>query len=415
MSLELRRAWREIDERAGISADLPLLAVSQSLGVVRRSLISEDDPRADDLSKYKVSAAGDLVLSRFNAYRGALGLAPERGLVSPDYLVLRALPGTSNAYLRYLLLSDGLKSLMRMSVGGIGATDPDSSGFSRIDKKIFGRAAVPVQDFGEQVAIAGFLDRETAQIDAMIEAQRILVARLIERRLSAINTLLEEAGGIDRTPLGTVVTIQTGITLGKTYEGESELVEYPYLRVANVQTGHVNTDDLTTILLPPWEAHRAMLRAGDVLITEGGDRAALARGSLWQGEVDPCLHQNHIYALRPKADRLMAKYLVYVLESSLARSHFERTRRQTTNLSATNSSLVRAFRFTLPSIDDQRRLVKTLDQTAARMDALIDVAGRSIDLLRERRAALITAAVTGRLDPRTGVERLDDIMEVAAS
>lgn len=257
---------------------------------------------------------------------------------------------------------------------------------------------VPAPPLPEQRAIADFLDRETAKIDALIEKQNELIDLLRERRLSTINHILATASGVPGTPMRGVVEIQSGVTLGKVWGADTELIEYPYLRVANVQTGFVDTADLAVVALPPTVASRSRLRVGDVLITEGGDRAALARGSLWHGQVDPCLHQNHLYALRPKPSRLLAEYLVYVLEGSDARQYFERTRRQTTNLSATNSSLVRAFRFTLPPLEQQREIADHLDRETAKIDALIAKASEFVELARERRAALITAAVTGHID-----------------
>lgn len=260
------------------------------------------------------------------------------------------------------------------------------------------RFPLPAPPTHMQRAIADFLDRETAKIDALIKKQNELIGLLRERRLSTINFVFSQAPGMPGTPLRNAVAIQSGVTLGKAFGPEVHVKEYPYLRVANVQTGYIDTTDLATIELPPEVARQSLLRPGDVLITEGGDRAALARGSMWHGQVDPCLHQNHLYVLRPQPHLMIAGYLVYLLEGSDARAYFERTRRQTTNLSATNSSIVRAFRFTLPSVQVQEVLVDRLDEVTAKIDALIAKAEEFIALTRERRAALITAAVTGQID-----------------
>ncbi len=87
----LRYCLRSHDERSGDDG-LPLLAVTLSAGVVRRDDLTADEPRAEDLSSYKRCRAGDLVVNRMRAFQGALGVAPCEGLVSPDYLVLRAHP-----------------------------------------------------------------------------------------------------------------------------------------------------------------------------------------------------------------------------------------------------------------------------------------------------------------------------------
>lgn len=76
--------------------------------------------------------------------------------------------------------------------------------------------------------------------------------------------------------------IQTGLTLGKVYDGP--LIERPYLRVANVQDGHLDLEDVTTIEVPAHVAGRVELRFGDVLMTEGGDLDKLGRGTIWNEE-----------------------------------------------------------------------------------------------------------------------------------
>ena len=256
-----------------------------------------------------------------------------------------------------------------------------------------------------QRAIADFLDRETAQIDAMIEAQEQVVRLAQEHRAGVVAEEIEWliSKGAPTVPLRHCLQVQSGVTLGKHY-GE-DATDYPYLRVANVQAGYLDLDVVKTVRVSPEAAAKATLRIGDVLITEGGDRAALGRGALWRGEVAEALHQNHIFALRcgPLLD---PEFLVYVLDAPSARIYFESTRRQTTNLSSTNSAKVKAFKTPLPGISEQKRVVAKLGEALERVDGVITAARQVMELLRERREALITAAVTGRIDPETGIERI---------
>lgn len=124
---------------------------------------------------------------------------------------------------------------------------------------------------------------------------------------------------LDQTPshwqhirLKYAAAIQTGITLGKDYGGRS-LAEYSYLRVANVQSGALDLSKVAMMQVPDTEAHSATLRDGDVLMTEGGDIDKLGRGTVWRGEIDNCLHQNHIFAVRTKKHILLPEYLAYLL------------------------------------------------------------------------------------------------------
>ena len=80
--------------------------------------------------------------------------------------------------------------------------------------------------------------------------------------------------------------IAGGVTLGRSISG-SGTVELPYLRVANVQDGFIDTREMKTVRILRTELDRYRLRAGDVLMTEGGDFDKLGRGSVWDGSIDP--------------------------------------------------------------------------------------------------------------------------------
>lgn len=420
MRTQLRHLWREVDNRLGDTPAPPLLSVSQTLGVVRRELISDKPPRADSFDKYKICEAGDVVLNRFNAYRGSLGISNERGIVSPDYLVLRANRNSHPKFLDFLLRSEDLSSFMKSTMGGLGASDPDVSGFSRIDVGSLGQYSVPTLDFQKQRAIAEFLDRETAQIADLIGKQERLIELLTEKRQAMITHAVTK--GLDPTaptrpsgvpwqgpvpehwtvqPLKNLIRMQTGVTLGKDFS-EVETETYPYLRVANVQIGYVDLNEVKEIDLPKDVATTSMLRAGDVLMTEGGDRDKLARGCIWEAPIAPCVHQNHIFAVRT-GDELLNKFLVLALDADPARAYFYLTGKQSTNLASTNSTTVKNFRFGVPPMVEQHRIVDHLGLKTRLIDDLVDKANAVISTLKERRSALISAAVTGKIDVREGV------------
>ena len=169
----------------------------------------------------------------------------------------------------------------------------------------------------EQSQIARFLDHETARIDALIEEQQRLIKLLKEKRQAVISHAVTK--GLDPTvpmkdsgvewlgevpahwvvgPLRWYATIQGGIAKGKDYEGR-QTVSLPYLRVANVQNGFVDLTEVKEISVLESEVERYSLRLGDVLMNEGGDNDKLGRGTVWQGQIEPCLHQNHVFAIRP--------------------------------------------------------------------------------------------------------------------
>ena len=202
------------------------------------------------------------------------------------------------------------------------------------------------------------------------------------------------------------VAIQTGLTLGKRYDGV--LIERPYLRVANVQDGHLDLEDIATIEVPVAVAQRLELRSKDVLMTEGGDLDKLGRGFLWNGEIQGCLHQNHIFALRCALHRLNPTFLTYLTASQYGRDYFEATGKRTTNLASTNSTKVGAFPVPLPPLPEQERIAAYLDASCAAIDAAVAAKHRQLETLDRVRESLIESAVTKGIKHKIPMRRIDE-------
>ena len=206
-----------------------------------------------------------------------------------------------------------------------------------------------------------------------------------------------------KTQLRHCAAIKSGITLGKKYEKTDSLVERPYLRVANVQDGYVDLSVLTTIKVTQDEDLKYRLHAGDVLMTEGGDRDKLGRGCVWHGEIEPCLHQNHIFAVQTSKDTLLPEFLEYLTVSDVGRSYFDVTAIKTTNLACTSSSKVLAFTIPLPSVEEQAEIVEALNTKCAGIDALIAKKQQYLTEIENYKKSLIYEYVTGKKEVKISV------------
>jgi type I restriction enzyme S subunit len=193
--------------------------------------------------------------------------------------------------------------------------------------------------------------------------------------------------------LGYLASIQSGITVDANRGESSDDVTLPYLRVANVQDGHLDLETVTEIQVPWSLARSATLKRGDVLMTEGGDLDKLGRGTVWNEEIPGCLHQNHVFAVRPNPCKLLPEYLAYVTQSSYARSYFESTGTRTTNLASTSSSKIRDFKIPLVDLNEQRRIADFLDAETARIDQLVSAQLRTLEVLEERANSLVLQAI----------------------
>ena len=141
------------------------------------------------------------------------------------------------------------------------------------------------------------------------------------------------------------------------------------------------------------EVERYRLLPGDVLMTEGGDLDKLGRGTLWDGQIAECLHQNHIFRVRADRLQLTPGFFAYVVESDIAKRYFMRVAKRTTNLASTNKTQVRAFRFPLPPLWEQQQIVEVMNASKATIRALEAKAVGLVDLKNPLMHDLFTGIV----------------------
>jgi len=326
-----------------------------------------------------------------------VGLVHDRGIITSAYLGLRSeAPWMTGYAYSYLTAVDSTKRIYGM---GSGLRQQ----LSWSDLKRMPCLVPPVE---EQAAIVKYLAHANARIANAIANKRRFITLLQEQKAAVLAGVIGQASG-DRMRLKHVAAIQTGLTLGKDYR-DQKLVEHPYLRVANVQMGSVDTRNVATVAVPVNEALRYTLRSGDVLMTEGGDIDKLGRGTVWDGSIDRCLHQNHVFAVRC-CDRLLPEFLAAWLAAPGPRHYFYVTAKKTTNLAATNSTTVRELPITVPPLGEQQRILAQLDERSAPMDLPLVKATWEIELLREFRTRLVADVVTGQVDVREISKSLPDI------
>ncbi|GAA4241093.1 hypothetical protein GCM10022254_68560 [Actinomadura meridiana] len=128
-------------------------------------------------------------------------------------------------------------------------------------------------------------------------------------------------------------------------------------------------------------------------MTEGGDLDKLGRGALWRNELEGCLHQNHVFALRPLPGKVEPRYLALTTQSLYARHYFESTGTKTTNLASTNKSKILDFPIPLPPLEEQRRIADFLDAETARIDRIVQLREDASSLLKQRERALLDSEV----------------------
>ena len=161
--------------------------------------------------------------------------------------------------------------------------------------------------------------------------------------------------------LGSVALISSGITLGRK-TAISFPVLLPYLRVANVQRGHLNLSSMKDVVIDETELERFQISDGDLLITEGGDWDKVGRTAIWRDELPICLHQNHVFKARGTSSEWNPVWAELFLNSAVARAYFASSAKQTTNLASINMTQLKECLFPVAPLAEQSRIVARVAQ-----------------------------------------------------
>jgi len=287
-----------------------------------------------------------------------------------------------------------------------------TTGIQNLDSDWFFSLPWAYPKLDEQRSIADFLDAETGKIDATRRKRLAQITLLEEREFARAYRALR--GMNEPGPrvysglrwLGEIpaywdvasVSSQFQVDLGKMLNQERTTGEYlrPYLRNTNVQWDRIDTDDLLSMNFPPHERVRYKVQTGDLLVCEGGQPG---RAAIWDGRLDEVYYQKAIHRVRSRG-RSRPRWLYYCLRVAAFMNVFAVEGNSTTIAHLTREQLA-AHRFPFPSTATQDRLIRMLDEAHKLERTLIAEIGRQLDVLAERRQALITAAVTGQLDVTT--------------
>lgn len=307
--------------------------------------------------------------------QGCLALLPRAGIVESDFLTYAI-----------SVRSEEMQSL------GQGTT------FMEIPATSLADMAIQLPPLAEQRAIASYLDRETAEIDTLVEAQAGLIETLRERRAAVIEGSL----GRPVTPLKAAAVVLDCLHVTAEFVDESP---YPVASVRQV-VGNSKVDlaeakRTTRQFFERLRSEGRAPRTGDLLFIRNVSAGAVAEVG---EDVEFAVGQETVI-IRPRAGAL-SRYLLWTLKSAASQDQVRLASVGATFLRV-NVPDVRNMRISLPALDEQRRIADYLDEKTAEIDALIAETERFIALAKERRAALITSAVTGQIDCTHLIEASD--------
>ncbi|WP_420006156.1 restriction endonuclease subunit S [Arenibacterium sp. LLYu02] len=382
-----------------------LLSVSEYFGVKPRAEAFDDDrqeSRADSLVGYRLVTKGDLVMNYMLAWRGAYGVSDYDGIVSPAYSVFKVDRGKiESRFLHHRSRSRDMQAIFKQNSRGIMESR------LRLYPENLLSIGFDLPPRNDQVSILVFLDRETGRIDGLIEKKTRFIALLKEKRAAVITYAVTKGidpdapmkdSGVDwlgRVPAHWDVVPPTALfteSKERAREGDQmlsatqkygviPLAEYEALEQRQVTMAVVNLN------------MRKHVEVGDFVISmrsmDGGLERARAVGSV----------RSSYSVLKPGAE-VEGRFYGALMKSSL----YIQALRLTSNFIRDGQDLnfghVRKVKLPKPDLREQAAIADHIEAETARIDGLITLTERSIDLLREKRSALITAAVTGKIDVR---------------
>ena len=365
--------------------------------------------KTDDSDNRKLVRVGDFAINSRSDRRGSCGISPYDGSVSLINTILiprkKMHPGYYDWLFHTTLFADEFYKW------GHGIVDDLWTTRWQEMKRIL----VPVPPYETQSAIASYLDTQCAKIDEIIAQAKASIEDYKQWKASIIyeavtkgldpNVEMKDSGipWIGKVPthwrvtkIKNFVSIRSGITLGKQYPPGTQLISCPYLRVANVKAEYVDLQDVATIMVTSEEAEKYALKSGELLMTEGGDRDKLGRGTIWHGEIPGCLHQNHVFAVQVNEKYMLTKFLDYLTASPVGREYFDLTAKKTTNLASTNSTTILQFSVPIPPLTEQEKIIAILDRYTATINEVIAEKETLMSDLESYKKSLIYEVVTGK-------------------
>lgn len=350
---------------------------------------------------------GDLLFGKLRPYLAKVACAVEPGEAIGDFFVLRSSTGVVPRFVQYQMLTREFIDLVDGSTFG--------SKMPRASWGFMGSILIPLPPAREQQAVVEFLDRETEKIDSLVAEQRRLITLLAEKRQSIISQAVTRGLNV-RTPMKasgldvlgdipshwTVSELKhlakpgTTITYGIVQAGPDVEGGVPYIRTSDMAGEEFSeTGYLRTSAEIDRSYARSKVEAGDLVVAI---RASLGKGLL----VPPFLAGANLTQGTAKVSpgsKLLSQFLLRAFNSDYCQASVARVGKGTTFLEITLEAL-RRIRLAVPPLGEQREIVAFLAAKTSKIDELIAEAQRAVEQIRERRDALVSAAVTGQIDVR---------------
>ncbi|MFF8937230.1 restriction endonuclease subunit S [Streptomyces paradoxus] len=370
-----------------------------------------------EVETYKLQR-GDIVLSEASGSAGEVGKPALWNNEIDDCCFQNTLirVRTQDANHRFLV-----HFLRYEALRGAFAQDSRGVGIHHLGAARLAKWQIDLPPLPEQQRIVVALEDHLSRLDFVESSLRNVIARLsiLRDKIASMATTgnvsaadrvaakISEAG-IDDGPLpllpagwrwsrlGDIAHVVGGVTKDSKKQNDPEYVSVPYLRVANVQRGRLNLTDVSTIRVAPKKAEQLLLKHGDVLLNEGGDRDKLGRGWIWEEQIPGCIHQNHVFRARVDQSVLHPKLLAWHA-NGFGQRWCELNGKQSVNLASISLSKIKLLPVAVPPSEVQLALVSHIEERLSMADAALETAEAGLLRAKALRRAVLRSAFSGKL------------------
>jgi type I restriction enzyme S subunit len=398
--------------------------------------------KAGELAAHAV-VGGDLLITKMGEPPGDSAVYPvgsPDAIITADCIKWRLAPaGLDPKFFNYALRSETTKRQIAKRTRGVAQ--------KKISLERFKDIALPLPPLSEQRRIVARIEELFSRLDAGVAALRHAKAQLQRYRQSVLaaavtgqltqawreqhpdtepaeellKRILEQrreqwngrgkykdsdSPDISKMPeiparwqwarLDAICAIGSGMSVSQNRKNRNP-IEVPYLRVANVQRGHLLLDEMKRMEIDKNRLSDLALKNGDVLFNEGGDRDKLGRGWIWDGQVEPCITQNHVF--RASAYDLYATLPKFISHwgNIFGQRFFLDEGTQTTNLASINKGVLSSFPVPIPPIAEQHQIVAEVEARTTAIDHLEAEIDRQITRSNRLRRSVLAEAFRGGL------------------
>ena len=389
------------------------LTASQKYGVIPQKLFCQlEDQKVmqvilgrDILKKAEVN---DFVIS-MRSFQGGLEFCSYSGAVSSAYVPLHANRELDNRFFKHLFKSVSFISALQNTSNLV--RDGQALRYNN-----FVQLSLPFPSINEQRTIGAFLDHETARIDVLIEEQQRLIELLKEKRQAVIShavtkglapTVPMKDSGVEwlgevpahweLTRVGWQCIVGNGCTPARDNQSYWDDGHYPWLNSSKVNLERVVEADQFVTSQALKECALPIVKPGSVLMAITGE--GKTRGMVTITEIEATINQ-HVAFIEPRGSELLPTFLHDWLSAN-----YSRLRHDSADWGSTKAAItcgdIRAYPLPLPPLAEQEAICQFVGSKSSLIDGLISSADENVNLLYERRSALISAAVTGKIDVRS--------------